>query len=259
MQGHWLLARAGKRVLRPGGLGLTRQMLQALAIDGETRVVEFAPGMGVTAKMMLTRRAPAAYWGVERDAAAAERLRGLLTDARTRIVEGPAEQSGLPDGLAQVVFSEALLSMQNAVQKRRVFAEARRLLAPGGRYGIHEIAFTFRGGDEPVRTAVQAAIAREIHVGVQLLTRGEWVRLFADHGFTPVWIQEAPLNLLELGRLVSDEGWYGCLRIGYNLARSREIRQRVLAMRRLFRRYRGCIGAVAIVGQCQPFENLRSA
>ncbi|MGH9505312.1 MAG: hypothetical protein ACRD13_00170, partial [Terriglobales bacterium] len=71
--------------------------------------------------------------------------------------------------------------------------------------------------------------------------------------------REAPLNLLELGRLVSDEGWYGCLRIGYNLARSREIRQRVLAMRRLFRQYRSCIGAVAIVGRCQPLENLRSA
>lgn len=27
MQGHWVLARAGKRVLRPGGLELTRQML----------------------------------------------------------------------------------------------------------------------------------------------------------------------------------------------------------------------------------------
>ncbi|EJF47438.1 hypothetical protein HMPREF1318_1361 [Actinomyces massiliensis F0489] len=25
MQGHWLLARLGKRVLRPGGMGLTRR------------------------------------------------------------------------------------------------------------------------------------------------------------------------------------------------------------------------------------------
>jgi hypothetical protein len=32
MQGHWVLARAGKRVLRPGGLELTRQMLDALAM-----------------------------------------------------------------------------------------------------------------------------------------------------------------------------------------------------------------------------------
>lgn len=46
MQGHWLLARAGKRVLRPGGLTLTRRMLNALNISGHDRVIEFAPGPG---------------------------------------------------------------------------------------------------------------------------------------------------------------------------------------------------------------------
>jgi hypothetical protein len=56
MQGHWLLARAGKRVLRPGGLPLTRRMLRALTITPKDRVVEFAPGLGVTAEMVLRRR-----------------------------------------------------------------------------------------------------------------------------------------------------------------------------------------------------------
>jgi hypothetical protein len=35
MPGHWLLSRLGKRVLRPGGLELTRQMLEALNILAE--------------------------------------------------------------------------------------------------------------------------------------------------------------------------------------------------------------------------------
>ncbi|MGB6724571.1 MAG: hypothetical protein WBE74_01625, partial [Terracidiphilus sp.] len=64
MQGHWVLARAGKRVLRPGGLALTRRMIDALSISSDDRVVEFAPGMGVTARMVL-RRNPVQYWGVE--------------------------------------------------------------------------------------------------------------------------------------------------------------------------------------------------
>lgn len=40
MPGHWLLARLGKRVLRPGGHELTRQMLNGLSIkssDDKTR------------------------------------------------------------------------------------------------------------------------------------------------------------------------------------------------------------------------------
>lgn len=42
MQGHWLLARIGKRVLRPGGEKLTRRMLAEILIAGRD-VVEFAP------------------------------------------------------------------------------------------------------------------------------------------------------------------------------------------------------------------------
>ena len=46
MPGHWLLARLGKRVLRPGGLGLTRIMLDRLGIGARDEVVEFAPAWG---------------------------------------------------------------------------------------------------------------------------------------------------------------------------------------------------------------------
>ncbi len=43
MPGHWLLAKMGKRVLRPGGLELTRVMLERLDIQAHDAVVEFAP------------------------------------------------------------------------------------------------------------------------------------------------------------------------------------------------------------------------
>ncbi|MEO9147676.1 MAG: hypothetical protein ABI237_19170 [Ginsengibacter sp.] len=43
-QGHWLLSKMGKRVLRPGGKELTLRMLKELSITQEDRVMEFAPG-----------------------------------------------------------------------------------------------------------------------------------------------------------------------------------------------------------------------
>ena len=49
MQGHWLLARLGKRVLRPGGMGLTRRLLAAAAPEPGERIVELGPGVGRTA------------------------------------------------------------------------------------------------------------------------------------------------------------------------------------------------------------------
>ena len=51
--GHWVLAQLGKKVLRPGGKELTQKMLQGLAITRDDCVVEFAPGMGYTARLCL--------------------------------------------------------------------------------------------------------------------------------------------------------------------------------------------------------------
>src|SRR4051794_26597211 len=45
MPGHWLLARLGKRVLRPGGRQLTHRMIEALNIGPSDAVIEFAPGL----------------------------------------------------------------------------------------------------------------------------------------------------------------------------------------------------------------------
>jgi hypothetical protein len=67
MPGHWLLSRLGKRVVRPGGLKLTRALLDGLAIGPADEVVEFAPGLGVAARMTL-QRCPRCYTGAERDA-----------------------------------------------------------------------------------------------------------------------------------------------------------------------------------------------
>lgn len=52
--GHWLLARLGKRVLRPGGLELTRKLLDRAGVGG-ANVVELAPGLGRTATEIIAR------------------------------------------------------------------------------------------------------------------------------------------------------------------------------------------------------------
>lgn len=255
MQGHWVLARAGKRVLRPGGLELTRQMLDALAISPQARVVEFAPGLGITARMVL-QRGPSAYWGVEREPAAAEYLRGQLAGANAEIVLGQAEESGLPRACASVVYGEAMLSMQSSEQKNRIFAEARRLLAAGGRYGIHELCFLPEDISDHVRHEIQVAMSKEIHVGVQPLSRSEWVGLFEQNGLKVTWSNEAPMDLLEPRRVLGDEGWRGSLRIAFNMITTPVLRQRILAMRRLFRKYGEHLGAISLVGQREP-ESVR--
>jgi SAM-dependent methyltransferase len=247
MQGHWLLARAGKRVLRPGGLDLTRRMLDALAISEQDSVVEFAPGLGVTARMVL-RESPKRYCAVERDPVAAKRLQAQLPWNRGQVVQARAEDSGLPGGSATVVYGEAMLSMQTADQKERILSEAVRLLAPGGRYGIHELCLRPDDISEDERREIASAMSGEIHVGVQPLCKSEWVTLLERHGLKPIWAGEAAMDLLEPRSVLRDEGLRGCLRIAFNLVRDPVVRRRIGAMRRVFSKYRGHMGVICIVG-----------
>ena len=61
-QNAWTLAAGqdGQARAAPGGLELTRQLLHDLAIGERDEVVEFAPGLGVTARMALARK-PRSY------------------------------------------------------------------------------------------------------------------------------------------------------------------------------------------------------
>jgi hypothetical protein len=245
MPGHWVLARLGKRVLRPGGMELTHRMLKSLHISGKDEVVEFAPGMGITAQLTL-RAAPASYTAVERDEAAAKIVRGYLSGNVQNCIVGNATDTGLPSASASVVYGEAMLTMQPAETKRQIIHEAHRLLKQNGRYGIHEMCLLAEDMSEETRKKTERDLTGVVHHGVRPLTISEWRSLLESEHFTIQSIHKAPMSLLEPGRLIRDEGVFGALRFLTNLLRDSEARERVLGMRSVFRRNRKNLGAVAI-------------
>ena len=244
--GHWLLARMGKRVLRPGGRELTQRLLTSLAIGSTDDVVEFAPGLGDTARVTLARR-PLSYTAVERDAEAAATVRQILSGPNHQCVLGTAEQTGLTEASASVVYGEAMLSMQLPAAKARIVAEAVRLLRPGGRYGIHELCLLPDDAPGEIREAIANDLSDEIHVGVRPLTSIEWRQLLESVGLVVTSVETAPMHLLEPSRLVRDEGFFRAIRFVFNVARHPAARRRVLTMRRVFRKYKQHLAAVAIV------------
>jgi methyltransferase family protein len=246
MPGHWVLAQLGKRVLRPGGMELTRRMLAALTIVSADDVVEFAPGLGMTAQLALKRR-PASYTAVECDPAAAGIVSSYLKDSTQKCVRGSADQTGLPSEVATVVYGEAMLTMQPPDMKRRIVREARRLLKRGGRYAIHEMCLLGDDLDDDSRKEIYGALAGAIHVGARPLSVSEWRKLMQAEGFDVEVEVAAPMHLLEPKRLLSDEGVKGTLRFVWNIMRDRESRERVLIMRKVFRRYQSNLAAVMMI------------
>ncbi|HEX6732979.1 MAG TPA: methyltransferase domain-containing protein [Pyrinomonadaceae bacterium] len=247
MPGHWVLARLGKRVLRPGGMQLTRRLLRSLRIQQTDDVVEFAPGMGVTARLTL-KLEPASYIAVERDEAAAKIVATYLTGKRQHCVVGNASDTGLPDQSATVVYGEAMLTMQTEEIKRQIVREAYRLLKGGGRYGIHEMCLMADNLDENKKRETEKELTGVVHHGVRPLAVSEWRSLLESEGFEVQSVDMAPMSLLEPGRLIRDEGLAGAVRFVWNLLRDSEARRRVLEMRSVFRRNRKQLGAVAITG-----------
>ncbi len=246
MPGHWVLAQMGKRVLRPGGIELTWQMLDTLAIGHDDHVVEFAPGLGATVRRAL-QRAPASYIAIERDEQAAKYVRTFLTHSSQQVVCGNAAETGLPTGSATVVYGEAMLSMQPPQVKARIFDEAFRLLKPNGRYAIHELCLTPDHLDESTKAEIHHALSDAIHAGVRPLTAQEWRTKLETAGFTIAAEVHAPMHLLEPRRLLQDEGLGGALRFLWNVIRNKESRERILAMRGVFHKYESHLAAIMLV------------
>src|SRR5574340_979554 len=211
LPGHLLLAGLGKKVLRPGGAELTTTMLRHVRLRGAD-VVEFAPGRGATAAHIL-EHLPHSYIGVERDRDAA-------------------------------IAGESMLSMRTDRAKSVIMREACRVLRPGGRYAIHELALTPDDLTGEIKENVRTALARSARVNARPLTVAEWTLLCADHGLRVDHVDHAPMTLLEPRRLIADEGVIGAARFVWHLLRDGTARRRILSMRATFRRYRSSLTAV---------------
>lgn len=230
MPAYWLLARVGKRVLRPGGLQLTRAMLAELAIGADDDVVELAPGVGGTTRLILEHR-PRSYTGIERDADAADVVKALLREPTQTCRVGMAQQTGLAAESADVVIGEAFLTMQPEPARRAAVEEAYRVLRPGGRLGAHELALCPASLTSAEQERVRATLATPLHVGARPMIESDWRALFEGAGFQISTTRTAPMALLDPGRVVRDEGLARAARIAWNIVRDPRIRRRVKSIR----------------------------
>ena len=247
-QGHWILAKLGKRVLRPGGRELTEKLINGLQISNDDDVVEFAPGLGFTAALTCARR-PHSYTGVDLNEAAAAKARKSLNYDKAKIIIADASETGLPDGSATKVYGEAMLTMQPLEHKKAIIGEAYRLLKSGGYYGIHELGLKPNDVSDTVKEDIFKELSSTIRVHARPMTDAEWTELLKEQGFKVVSVFEAPMHLVERKRMIQDEGFLRFLKIAFNLLRFPELRKRVKKMRATFRKHDKNLSGIAIVAQ----------
>lgn len=247
-QGHWILAKMGKKVLRPGGKELTLKLINNLKIKHTDDIVEFAPGLGYTASLTLQKK-PKTYTGVELNEEAASMLRKTINGNDRKIIVGNAADSTIKENFADKVYGEAMLTMHADHRKSEIIREAYRILKKGGLYGIHELGLYPNELNEEVKADIQKQLAQTIKVNARPLTQSEWILLLEKEGFKIVKIETNAMSLLETKRIIDDEGFFRTLKIIFNILTHPNERKRILAMRNTFRTYNKHLNAIAIVAE----------
>ncbi len=247
-QGHWLLAKMGKRVLRPGGKELTLKLVNELNISNKDAVVEFAPGMGFTASLLLEKK-PKKYTGIELNEEAAGLLQKRIHTNDYKIINTSASDSGLEGASVNKVIGEAMLTMQPDHRKSEIIREAYRVLKPGGYYGIHELGLAPDYIDPEVKKDIQQGLARAIKVNARPLTKSEWCTLLVNEGFKIKTIAENTMDLLKLKRIIADEGIFRTLKICFNILTHPKAKRKILEMRNTFNKYEEHLTAFAIIAE----------
>ncbi len=245
-QGHWVMARLGKTVLRPGGMELTKKMMGDLSISATDSVIEFAPGMGATAKMTLDK-SPYQYTAIDREGKVTGRMAKLLEGTNHSCIKGLAQESGLENSSATKVYSEAILTMHSHKQKKAIIDEANRLLKTDGLYGIHEVGIVDSANADI--SEIEKDLTNSIKVGARPLPIESWRTLIEESGFEIVAQHSTPFHLLEPKRIFSDEGFWGALKFFRNMVRFPRERKAIFNMKSVFKKHEKHLCAISFVAR----------
>lgn len=168
-----------ERVLRPGGLKLTRRMAEYCCFDTSAKVVDICCGEGVTAEFLQDNFGVVAV-GIDVSKKLLEI--GKARFPRLQLVEAAAER--LPfanESMDGAVIECSLSVVDNAA---RVLAEIGRVLVAGAKLAITDIYFPDTASFEATKAgnaAKTAGVMTQAEITQLLCENGFDVRLWEDH------------------------------------------------------------------------------
>ncbi len=239
--GHQVLAAAGKRILRPGAKVATEQLFTWANFQPEQTVLELAASFGETA-IEMAKRFNVSVVGVEKNpdsvAKARENIKAAGLSDRVTIIEGDIFKLDKITDKFNYVLAEAILTMQSEAGKAKILWTIKNHLKPGGKFLSHEM---FVRSNE---LEVRQSLSQTIRVNANPLTISEWSTACKDAGLTLQQEQTGIMGLLNLDRVLRDEGFLGTVKIAWNIVTHPHLRHRILQMRRNLPKYRNDIGYI---------------
>lgn len=246
--GHQVLAAAGKKYLRPGGRTATEQLFQWANFQPGETVLELASSFGYSA-IALAKRYGVKVVGVEKnpDSVARSRvnIRAAGLEHQIEIIEGDIFHLEAIPGKFDYVLAEAILTMQSPPGKAKILAGIHNKLKLKGKFLSHELLASDK--EEQIRSE----LAQVIRVNSTPLSEANWILACETTGLQVQKHKTGAMALLNLRRMIQDEGIVNTVRILGNILTHEPTRKRILEMRSVFHKYRNELGYIILCAVAQ--------
>ena len=245
--GHQVLAAAGKKALRPGGLAATEQILKWTNFQSGETVLELAASFGYSA-IALAQRFNVRVIGVEKNPDSVARAQANVAAAgltqQVEIIQGDIFRLEQISEQFDYVLAEAILTMQSDAGKSKILAGICDRLKPGGQFLSHEL----RVGDTNPE-AIRRDLSTTIRVNTAPLSTDGWISLVQQTGLTVENHESGSMSLLNPRRIVREEGLLTLLTIAWNMLTQPDLRQRIFSMRETFLRHGSNLGYIILTAR----------
>ncbi len=240
------MAAAGKKILRPGGKAATVQLFQWADFQPGDTVLELAASFGYSA-IALAQRYGVRVVGIEKNpesvARAQANIQAAGLEGQVQVVEGDIFRLDQIPGQFDYVLAEAILTMQSIPAKAKILQGIHDRLKPGGKFLSQELLAADREEE------IHQALAAILRANSTPLSEAHWLEICQTAGLEVVNRQVGTMGLLNPGRIIQDEGLPDALKFFWNLLTQPQVRDRLLAMRRVFQQYRRELGYIILSAQ----------
>jgi ubiquinone/menaquinone biosynthesis C-methylase UbiE len=230
----------GLKILHPGGIDATKQLLDILSIEKDMKVLDIACGKGRTS-VQIAKKYGCKVVGIDilensiKEAKEHAKKHGVEHLVSFQVAN--AEKLPFNDNEFDITLAQAMLILVN--DKSKVVREASRVLKPTGRSGWIELSWKKSSDNEFLERASKEICAKCIS---NVVTFDDWQNIFKQSGYPFVKVSRYDMTYRGFTKMLSDEGFINSTRVMYRYISKPKIRKRMQKLNNFFKSYPEYLG-----------------